>query len=151
MTTWLIASSLILIISVQSNDDHQALIEWVLERGGRVRPRSQHSVRTCPFVSLVIYALSMGYWTCAYCLPDQVDVRVHVDPLSGLRGLVAARDMEPGEVMLSIPESVAIALGPASATAPVSRAAGHYKAGRSVQHILLGLLPSYCVLANIQA
>ena len=45
-------------------------------------------------------------------------MRVHVDA-EGLRGLSALHDIEPGELLLSIPESASIALGPASATAPV--------------------------------
>ena len=68
----------------------------------------------------------------------QVNVRVHTDP-SGLRGLVAARAMRKGDLLVSIPVSLAIPLGASSETAPVGR-------GRRVEG---GRIGDVCILREV--
>ena len=68
----------------------------------------------------------------------QVNVRVHTDP-NGLRGLVAARAMRKGDLLVSIPVSLAIPLGASSETAPVGR-------GRWVEG---GRIGDVCILREV--
>ena len=63
------------------------------------------------------------------CLPLQVDVRVHTDPESGVRGLAADRSMSKGELLVSIPAPIAIPLGMSTETAPVSETADRGETG----------------------
>lgn len=52
----------------------------------------------------------------------QADVIIRPVDATGLRGLVAARDFQTGDTVISLPFSLALNLGPASWSAAVRRA-----------------------------